>query len=281
MADDLQTSQISRRRLLKTGAGATACLGGYLFGNQADQLRIERNTLRLPNFQHQGIRVALVADLHANEPISAARAQRALRMAIEENPDVILMAGDYLDYPTAESLQNLSHALLPLTDTSIPCLATFGNHDYCIRSGGKIDRQLPEQIFSIFTRMRVQLLRNQVQEVQGVPFWGIDDALVGLDRYDLFTSGLPQSVVAILHEPDAVDRLPKGVSLMLAGHSHGGQVCLPGGIPMHVPAGARRYISGFYPRASTPLYVTRGVGSKRHIRVCCAPEVSLLELQSA
>ena len=86
-------------------------------------------------------------------------------------------------------------------------------------------------------------------------------------------------IIALWHEPDVVDHLPKGAALMLSGHSHGGQFTFPGGYtPMHTLNG-RKYVRGFFPHAPTPLYVSRGIGTTGPpSRLNCAPEVSLLEL---
>jgi hypothetical protein len=85
--------------------------------------------------------------------------------------------------------------------------------------------------------------------------------------------------LAIWHEPDAVRFLPAVFDLMLSGHSHGGQFVFPGGfIPMTTKNG-RKYIGGFYSNATTPLFVTKGVGTTGPpSRFLCPPEVVLLTL---
>jgi predicted MPP superfamily phosphohydrolase len=75
-----------------------------------------------------------------------------------------------------------------------------------------------------------------------------------------------------------VERLETKSSLVVSGHSHGGQVCLPFGIALYTPYGARKYIAGYYAEARTPLFVSRGVGVNRGIRYNCPPEVNILTL---
>jgi predicted MPP superfamily phosphohydrolase len=120
-------------------------------------------------------------------------------------------------------------------------------------------------------------------EVNGVTIAGIDDAIANRQRYDFLTGGNhSKSLVALFHEPDFVDEVPKHISLQLSGHSHGGQICLPGGFSVHSPFGARKYVAGFYPNARVPLYVTRGIGTTGpDLRTFCRPEVSILTLESA
>ena len=79
-----------------------------------------------------------------------------------------------------------------------------------------------------------------------------------------------------------VDLLPTGCILQLSGHSHGGQFTFPGGFtPMHTKLG-EKYVRGFYPEASTPIYVSKGIGTTfLPSRLNCAPEVSILTLVPA
>jgi predicted MPP superfamily phosphohydrolase len=83
----------------------------------------------------------------------------------------------------------------------------------------------------------------------------------------------------MIHEPDLVTEVPSWVNLQLSGHSHGGQICLPGGIPMMGTNLARVYLSGYYPEARVPVYVSRGIGTRHvNIRFYCRPEVTLMSL---
>ena len=91
---------------------------------------------------------------------------------------------------------------------------------------------------------------------------------------------MSKSLLALFHEPDFVSEVPKHVSLQVSGHSHGGQICLPGGYAVHTPFGAKKYKSGYYPDARVPLYVTRGVGTTGpDYRLFCRPEVTILTLR--
>jgi predicted MPP superfamily phosphohydrolase len=92
----------------------------------------------------------------------------------------------------------------------------------------------------------------------------------------------PDPVIVLWHEPDAVDLLPSGAHLMIAGHSHGGQWRFPWGWTPMTTRNGRKYIEGFFPDAPTPLYVSRGVGTTGPpARLGALPEVSILRLMSA
>jgi predicted MPP superfamily phosphohydrolase len=86
--------------------------------------------------------------------------------------------------------------------------------------------------------------------------------------------------VTLFHEPDFVERVDPRSSLMIAGHTHGGQVCWPWGSAVHLPKGGRKYQKGFYAHTKVPLYVSRGVGTVGPDYRCFAPpEVSVLTLK--
>ena len=89
-------------------------------------------------------------------------------------------------------------------------------------------------------------------------------------------------ILCLAHNPDAKDALD-GLpwDLMLAGHTHGGQVVLPFLGPPVVPVRDRRFVSGLNGWSSRLIYTTRGVGNLYGLRVHCRPEVTLLDLREA
>ena len=269
--------KVSRRSFFKSLAlGSVAGAAGATYARDCSNwLSVERKELALPNWDASGFRVALLADLHVNNQAERDRASGAIQLALQEKPDAVILAGDFVNRSSREVIENLQAALTPLLQASCPCIAVMGNHDYWCRK--------PREVMAAVKSAGVTLLRNQTLEVQGVSIVGVDDAFQGLQNYEFFpTQKVSKSCLAILHEPDYVEEMPGHVSLQLSGHTHGGQVCLPFGYAMHTPAGGRRYIAGYYPHANVPLYVTRGVGTTGiDYRLFCRPEVSILTLRSA
>jgi predicted MPP superfamily phosphohydrolase len=126
--------------------------------------------------------------------------------------------------------------------------------------------------------------------------WGETLGITGLSRTRgrerdpawlarLMMSGPPADHrIVISHAPDFVDRLPWPVELVLAGHTHGGQVVLPlFGPPKTAMRLPRRFAGGLHDHAGTPLHVSRGVGMERGfappVRLLCPPEVCVLDLE--
>jgi uncharacterized protein len=85
--------------------------------------------------------------------------------------------------------------------------------------------------------------------------------------------------IVLCHNPDgksAMRRVPW--DLMLSGHTHGGQVCVPFVHPLWTPVRDKRYIAGLNQWEGRQLYITRGMGSPKHLRAGCRPEISILNL---
>ncbi|MEZ0325999.1 MAG: metallophosphoesterase [Fimbriimonas sp.] len=271
-----QKKSYTRRDMLKAmGFGAAAAIvPAGIADLSSNHLVLEHRELRLPRWDADGFKVAVVSDIHANKPAMAERAAEAIEMALAEKPDVLVMPGDFVNYSDNESLELLDEALSPLADAKCPVISTMGNHDYWAAR--------PQRIIKLVAE-RSRLLRNEIYELDGVTIAGIDDAIANKHDMDFLSKGRhSKSLLALFHEPDFVKDVPGHISLQVSGHSHGGQICLPTGVAVHTPYGAKKYIAGFYPEAKVPLYVTRGVGTTgTDWRLFCLPEVSILTLRQA
>jgi uncharacterized protein len=260
--------------LLSAGAASAAMLVyGALY--EANNLVLEERRLPLPGWPERlvGYRIALIADLHLRDRYSLELAQRAVAMALDARPDMVCLLGDYVGYWKPESARMLGECLEPLLLMEGKAVAVAGNHEYW---GGD-----PSLLVPIFDELNIHFLRNEMWKADGIQWIGMDSETMGQADPNLAFDKIEEGPRIVLwHEPDAVERLPQGsASLMLSGHSHGGQFRFPGGFtPMHTRNG-RRYVRGFYPEAPVPIYVSRGVGTTGPpSRFNCPPEVSLLTL---
>ena len=113
---------------------------------------------------------------------------------------------------------------------------------------------------------------------------GLDDRYAGRQDVARALDSVPPDVCKLLlvHEPDYADEAPAGFALQLSGHSHGGQVRVPGLPPLHVPKYSTHYPEGLQQGPHHPVYTTRGVGTTGlPIRLFCPPEVTVLTLHAA
>jgi predicted MPP superfamily phosphohydrolase len=221
-----------------------------------------------------------VTDTHIGPVISARDVDRALSLLRAENPDLLLLGGDYI----CESPRFAPDAAAVLGEhaASVPCgaLAVLGNHDHSCDA---------PRLTSLLERRGIRVLRNDaVRITSGIgELWivGIDDALLGTPDVPRAFANVPpdSATLALWHEPDwAAETARFGSLIQLSGHSHGGQIRLPLLSNIAAPSGGRRYVAGLNHAAGMPVYTSRGVGVYRPpIRFRCPPEVTLITLEPA
>jgi predicted MPP superfamily phosphohydrolase len=283
------------RRIPPTGAGANAArpaepqalkvrpdCGPWL---QLGPIRqYEWNTLHLPidalPASLQTARLLHLSDLH----LRAGRWHPALDELItrtrDHPPDAVLITGDFVDDKFDHS------AALPLVEKLVTSLraregifAILGNHD-----GDLLGPRLPAWGVSIITGQRLEIAAGEGGRIElvGLPGVGRQDLAMGIFAETLppRQPGVPR--IALAHFPDSIEHLGRlDPDIFLAGHTHGGQICLPGGLPIltHSPL-PRRLSKGLHRVGRTWYVVSRGMGySHFACRVFCPAEVIELKLQ--
>jgi predicted MPP superfamily phosphohydrolase len=230
---------------------------------------------RLPK-RLDGFRIVHLSDLHYGPMVDARHLQRAIDIANELRPDMIVLTGDYISQertyaaPCAEIVGQL--------EAAYGVYGVLGNHDHWT------DAKL---IADLFQAEGINMLINEGVRIDArtEAFWlaGVDDTMVGLEDLSLSLAGARDDEFKLLlaHNPTILRRAARAeVDLVLSGHTHGGQVTLR---PEKNRSGRprRRMLRGLGRRANTQIYVTRGLGTVvLPIRYGCPPEVSLLELRS-
>lgn len=267
------SGKTTRRKLLKTAllaAGAGALAMGSQWG-EVDRLTLEKHQILLDDWPGEPLRVAFLTDLHLVLPEDVDRANRALDMALQHQPSLILYGGDYVTQPHSVHLDQLDRYLARASEFEVPMAGVLGNHDFGTD---------PEAVRRVLRAHRFELLENDVLEWNGVQVVGLADAVGAFPDYELpsrLSKKRPRLV--LLHEPDYTLGIGPHGSLCLSGHSHGGQVCLPFGLPLRLPRGARKHYRGLYTEPETPIYVSRGIGAtSMNVRMFCPPEVTILDL---
>lgn len=270
------TKKLTRRKLLKYGAiGGAAGLGTVALGRiDTTWISLEKSELKIPRWTKSGLKIGYLSDTHLTDDWAIATTQKAVDLLLEQNPDVIVFGGDFVESSRQGALARMETAFRRIKETSIPALAVLGNHD--------VWSAVPNRIIHKARSIGFKMLVNESVEIGGVTFVGLNSTYS--DNTDVakfqHLSG-KEDVVVLLHEPDGVDLLNGLGSVMLSGHSHGGQICLPGGFILHTPKGARKYIRGYYPDAPTPLFISQGVGvTGLRIRLFCPPQANLITLNS-
>lgn len=276
---------LTRRKFLgRLLIGAVAAAGG------ADALFVEPRNLiaervgvrlkRLPE-QFDGFRIAQLSDLHFGPYMGRPGIERAVQLAQSFRPDLIVLTGDFVSHPLGQSNgpAGARHAE-PCADvlatlSGAQTLAVLGNHHHWN------DARIVEGALKAHG---IKVLRNSALPLERGPsrIWiaGIDYALVGAAdlRWTLHQVPTSEATILLAHEPDFADRAARfPVDLQLSGHSHGGQVRLPGVGAVILPAMAQRYPQGLNRVGSLQVYTNRGIGViSPPVRFNCPPEVTFL-----
>ena len=277
---------MTRREFLKiarnTAIGSALAGGltttGYAALFEPNRLKISRTQVqmkRLPR-RFDGLRIVLMADFHLFPFTSAELIKEAIHQANSLNPDLALFAGDFV-YSEAEAATELSPILARL-NPKLGSFATLGNHDHV--KGATV-------VQSALMHSGIEVLNNRGVTLSIGPdslyLAGVDSMAGGdPDVRAAFTdhrSDTPTLVLA--HEPDAIDYYSQQVpiDLQLSGHSHGGQIRLPGIGPIILPLWGRRYPRGLYQVNDSQLFTSQGIGMvDLPIRINCPPEIAEITL---
>jgi predicted MPP superfamily phosphohydrolase len=191
----------------------------------------------------------------------------------EVRPDLVLITGDVVTRGwTEEAVTAFLDALPP---ARLGRFAIMGNWEYWAEAS-------PAPWAARLARHGVTLLRDQWEDIGPFVLAGTDDQWAGTPDPEGLLAALPldRPVVMMTHSPDLFPRLidPR-VRLVLAGHTHGGQVRLPGIGALWSPRGTGPFVGGWYQQGDTHLFVSRGLGwSVAPLRLYCPPEFAWLRL---
>lgn len=240
---------------------------------------IEPNVFRITRYKItdadlEGLRVVFAADFHY-KPYEKWRLERDVRTINAQNPDIVLLGGDYVN-------GHKKGFTLPIDEISAEfskikskygVYAVLGNHDGWHDEDG-ITKSLEAN--------GIKILKNSSELVKAAkPFYiaGVEDMQTGNPDTQKALAGTSGSVILLSHTPDIIESVPAGVKLVLAGHLHGGQVVIPRHGPLVAPSKfGTKYASGFFDENGKKLIVTKGLGTSiLPLRFHCIPEIVLIE----
>lgn len=245
------------------------------------EIRPIRLTLPHMSPAFHGYRIAHISDIHMDTEMTAERLLEAVWLINQEQPDAVVITGDFVTVKAERYADELVIALRQLTPKDAT-FAVLGNHDHLPWSDPNIVRWALQESNVVDVSNDVYTLHRDDAMLH---IAGVDDVTKGQDRLDLVLQKLPNRGAAILlcHAPDFADvsGSTQRFDLQLSGHSHGGQVSLPFlGAPF-LPKNGRKYPAGCYQVNGMYQYTNRGLGAGRpHIRYNCRPEITMLTLRA-
>lgn len=270
-------------RAWRVGLVAGFALALWAFVIEPRRLVEPAHELALPGWPGacDGLRVDALADLHVGSPHNGtARLDEIVQRVLASDADAVFLGGDYLIqdvlFGKFVPAQAIADRLRPLTARK-PVFAVLGNHDWW-DDGPRMQAALESA--------GVVVLENQSRRVvlRGCEVWiaGIGDYWEGKPDPGRAFAGIPAGapVLALTHNPDVFPVMPSRAALVVAGHTHGGQVNLPLLGRLVVPSQYEdRYAIGHIVEGGRHLFVTPGIGTSiLPVRFGVTPEISRLTL---
>jgi predicted MPP superfamily phosphohydrolase len=260
-----------------TSSGWPAQLARSLFG--VPDLDVRSYEVPVLHFGTPQLRLAFAADFHAGPTTTPEILEAACSSLNTASPDVLLLGGDYVTL-NALYIDPLIERLAAI-HAPYGRFAVLGNHDLWVNFQ-YIERRLEHAGIQVLTNQNVRL----APPYDDVWVCGLDDHWSGRPNAEAAFAGADGIRVLLMHQPSGLlDLRGERFDVALCGHTHGGQIALPGGVPIIVPEGtlSRRYAGGKYeiPGAGV-LVVSRGVGcSTMPFRLNSMPDIVACTLTPA
>lgn len=258
-------------------------LGLWAFWLEPASLTSREYRLSIPHWDPRlsGLRVAVLADLHVGSPYNGLpKLARVVETTNALKSDLILIAGDLVIQEVAGGkfvAPEAAAEVLKGLHAPLGVFVVLGNHDWWLDQ---------ERVSAALERVGIKDLEDDAVRVRrgDAAFWlvGISDLLAGPHNFraamNRVTDDAP--VVLLTHNPDLFPRITARFSLMITGHTHGGQVDLPFVGRLIVPSRyGQRFAIGHIVENQRHLFVSSGIGTSIFpVRFRVPPEVTLLEL---
>ena len=276
------------KRLRITFAAIILFLAGVAFWGfliEPGRLVNRQQTIQIDNWPQplDGLRIAILSDIHVDDWFIT---EKKLRTIVDRThqlqPDLIVILGDYISsdgWVTSRVEPEVFAPLLKDLRAPLGVYSVLGNHDWWY-SGIRVRRALEQN--------GIKVLENESAkvDVRGASLWlvGLADLWTRSQRIADAVATVPegQPLIVLTHNPDIFPNVPQRVQLVLAGHTHGGQVRFPIIGPVIESSDyGDRWVSGHVFADNHHLFVTTGIGTSIvPVRFGLPPEIVLLTLRS-
>lgn len=284
--------KLSRRKFLAGSGIAAAALAGLgLYANEISrhELDIAERDFFLRNLPpaFEGFRIVQFSDIHLDEYMEDFFLEEVVERVNRLNPDLVLVTGDFVSrgpMPMSVCLAAAGRCAEILRRLECPQrFGILGNHDVMV-GPSFVRNHMQANGLPLLVNENVRIERGG----QHILLAGLDDVSQGKpDLGRTVPAAVDCPVLLMCHEPDYADTIAQHergalVDLIFSGHTHGGQVRIPGLPPMELPPHGKIYVEGHFVVGKSQLYVNRGVGTVGlPFRLNCPPEITVGTLRRA
>ena len=256
-------------------------LYSYFIGTKG--LKIKEYKITNENFPSEfyGLKIVHISDIHYGKHFNKTRLENVVNKINEINPDIVVLTGDLLDSKLSDEKVNELTEILQKINTNIGKYAIKGNHDYkhkiwenIIKTSGFINLN---DTYNIIYGKKSQIMIS-----------GISTNLYGNKKVaeklkssiDYTQNNKVDYKILLMHEPDYINEI-KDITydLILAGHSHNGQVRIPFIGAIYKPIGAKKYYKNSYIINDSELFISSGLGtSVLNLRLFNKPSINFYRI---
>lgn len=246
-------------------------------------IMIENKTIESNKINEDiNLKIAYISDIHYNHFMNKERLEKMIEIINNNKPDIILFGGDVFDkpskYPIDEKIENEIIELLQSLHAEYGKFAVLGEEDYDPQVHN-IHQILFKGDFEVLTNKHIFITKDGKNMINLI---GIDSLVGGNPDIESSFANVDTNLFTIVltHAPDIISQLPTNeIDLVLAGHSHGGQINIPFIGSLNKVEGAKTYSQGDYYINQTQLIVSNGLGTtESDIRIFADPECHMIRI---
>ncbi|MBR2069731.1 MAG: metallophosphoesterase [Candidatus Gastranaerophilales bacterium] len=234
---------------------------------------LEVTKYEINNKQLAGTRIVFLTDFHFKKR-DHKRLNNIIKLTKKQKPDLVLIGGDFARYQDSSKNMDINLIASKLSLINVPVYAVLGESDWW--SDGKgITRGLKENGINVLENSS----KRTVMKGKYVDIVGIADITTRQPDLNLAMYKTKKPRIVITHNPDIYYDIIDDVSLILAGHTHGGQFIFPLTPPLFVPSKfGSEFASGLIKSAHNKMIISKGIGTTGFpIRLNCKPEIVVVD----